>query len=68
MKNHTHFSVSSFLLEYDIQIKNKERYIEKMKGELQALQKKRKECDSDYAKIAKRIHSCENAMKALPNL
>ena len=39
-----------------------------MRQELGALRKKRKECDSDYARLTKRINSCENAMKALPNL
>ena len=61
------FTLFSFQ-EFEEQIKNKERCIDKMKEELATLRKKRKECDSDFAKLTKRIHSCENAMKALPNL
>lgn len=38
-----------------------------MKQELNTLKKKRKECDLDFERLRKRMHSCENAMKELPN-
>ncbi|XP_028391647.1 uncharacterized protein LOC114516386 [Dendronephthya gigantea] len=54
--------------EIDIQIKNKEHCIQKMKQELSTLKNKRKECDSDFERLKKRMHSCESAMKELPSL
>ena len=63
--------ILSFLsdsLEIDVQIKNKEHCIQKMKQELNSLKKKRKECDDDFERLKKRMHSCESAMKELPNL
>lgn len=59
--------MSSYFIEIDVQIKKKENSIEKMKQELNTLKKKRKECDLDFERLRKRMHSCENAMKELPN-
>jgi hypothetical protein len=39
-----------------------------MRQELNSLKKKRKECDGDFERLKKRMHSCESAMKELPNL
>ena len=38
-----------------------------MKQELSTLRNKRKECDEDFGRLKKRMHSCENAMKELPS-
>lgn len=38
-----------------------------MRQDLNTLRNKRKECDEDFDRLRKRMHSCENAMKELPN-
>lgn len=59
--------VQSQAKEIDSQISTKLKEIDRMKLEVASLKSKRKRCDEECGKLNKRLKSCHNALKELPN-
>ena len=53
--------------EIDSQISTKLKEIDRMKLEVATLKSKRKRCDEECGKLNKRLMSCHNALRELPN-